>query len=269
MKAACESRCLAVTSRELAAVDRRHRHRSPCPCEGGRAHLPAGAHRLPSCVRIDVSRPVRAPVSSASRGSLMPPPIAILTLAMIWLAGIGFFAFTMKDQAPMNPARLSRVRQLASDASVHLGIGDVSCFESAAGVQPEIAGAVDQRLRPSRACPRRMAIRHAHRMRQNPRRQRTGESRKQIDDPRRNATAGRSTIVGSTALLDRQWRPGGRRSSSIGMQWPASSPCARVRCSVTGSFGACRRGRSSDHGARSSACIRIVGTEHDSVCPVT
>jgi hypothetical protein len=30
---------------------------------------------------------------------LMPPPIAIFTLAIIWLSGIGFFAFTMKESA--------------------------------------------------------------------------------------------------------------------------------------------------------------------------
>src|SRR5665213_2971385 len=37
----------------------------------------------------------------------MPPPIAIFTLAIIWLSGIGFFALTMKESAEPDSSALS------------------------------------------------------------------------------------------------------------------------------------------------------------------
>src|SRR6266481_4893087 len=94
----------------------------------------------------------------------MPPPIAIFTLAIIWLSGIGF-----------GPHAFG----VGTDTFVHLRIGDVGRIERPRR-PAKIAGAVDQRLRPSLHV-LIARVWNAYRMRQNPRGKRSCESGKEID----------------------------------------------------------------------------------------
>src|SRR6267142_3730658 len=66
----------------------------------------------------------------------MPPPIAIFTLAIIWLSRIGFFAFTMKESAEESGSACTR----SALARIHLSISALAMSEASngPGVQPKL-----------------------------------------------------------------------------------------------------------------------------------
>src|ERR1700686_2825147 len=59
----------------------------------------------------------------------MPPPIAIFTLAIIWLSGIGFFAFTMTESAEESGSARTR----SALARIHLSISALAMSVASKG----------------------------------------------------------------------------------------------------------------------------------------
>jgi hypothetical protein len=66
----------------------------------------------------------------------MPPPIAIFTFAIIWLSGIGFFAFAMKESAEESGSARTR----SALVRIHLSISTLamSVASKGPGVQPKL-----------------------------------------------------------------------------------------------------------------------------------